>query len=69
MAVVAVGWGSLVQRVTDVEKEVEKLATIPERLARIEENTKATADNVREIKEALKEPPAFAAAPKRRGPP
>ena len=49
----AFAYGKVVQRLTNVEKEVEKLSNLGETVTRIDERTKATATSVEEIKRKL----------------
>lgn len=65
-----IAWGSLLQRVKTLEKEVETLSGFAERLTRIEERTNFTANEIAKITGSwlFKEPPGYeGSTPRGRG--
>lgn len=56
-----IAWGGLLQRVKTLEKEVDTLSGFAERLARIEEQTKATNAAIAQITGSwlFREPPEY----------
>lgn len=49
----AVGYGRLQQRLTSVERDVEKLSKLSESVVRIDERTKSTENSILEIKQSV----------------
>ena len=49
----AFGYGRIVQRLTTVEKEVEKLSSLSETVARIDERVLSVAEGIKDIKQQL----------------